>query len=129
MLRENRVNPQLNIFGKPILPCSVDPITGYFRDGCCNTDISDFGSHTVCAEMTKEFVSYSKDKGNDLSTPRPEFGFVGLKPGDSWCLCASRWLQAEKEGYAPMVFGKSTNYLALSIIPKNILKKYLITVN
>ena len=129
MLRENRVNPQLNIFGKPILPCSVDPITGYFRDGCCNTDISDFGSHTVCAEMTKEFLSYSKDKGNDLSTPRPEFGFVGLKPGDSWCLCASRWLQAEKEGYAPMVFGKSTNYLALSIIPENILKKYLITVN
>ena len=129
MLRENHVNPQLNIFGEPILPCSVDPITGYFRDGCCNTDISDFGSHTVCAEMTKEFLSYSKDKGNDLSTPRPEFGFVGLKPGDSWCLCASRWLQAEKEGYAPMVFGKSTNYLALSIIPKNILKKYLITVN
>ena len=129
MLKENHVNPQLNIFGEPILPCSVDPITGYFRDGCCNTDISDFGSHTVCAEMTKEFLSYSKDKGNDLSTPRPEFGFVGLKPGDSWCLCASRWLQAEKEGYAPMVFGKSTNYLALSIIPENILKKYLITVN
>ena len=129
MLKENHVNPQLNIFGEPILPCSVDPITGYFRDGCCNTDMSDFGSHTVCAEMTEEFLSYSKDKGNDLSTPRPEFGFVGLKPGDSWCLCASRWLQAEKEGYAPMVFGKSTNYLALSIIPENILKKYLITVN
>ena len=129
MLKENHVNPQLNIFGEPILPCSVDPITGYFRDGCCNTDMSDFGSHTVCAEMTEKFLSYSKDKGNDLSTPRPEFGFVGLKPGDSWCLCASRWLQAEKEGYAPMVFGKSTNYLALSIIPENILKKYLITVN
>ncbi len=129
MLKENHVNPQLNIFGEPILPCSVDPITGYFRDGCCNTDMSDFGSHTVCAEMTEEFLSYSKDKGNDLSTPRPEFGFVGLKPGDSWCLCASRWLQAEKEGYAPMVFGKSTNYLALSIVPESILKKYLITVN
>ena len=129
MLKENHVNPQLNIFGEPILPCSMDPITGYFRDGCCNTDISDFGSHTVCAEMTEGFLSFSKAQGNDLSTPRPEFGFVGLKPGDSWCLCASRWLQAEKEGYAPMVFGKSTNYSALSIVPESILKKYLITVN
>ena len=104
-------------------------MTGFFRDGCCNTNESDHGSHTVCAEMTEKFLNYSQSRGNDLSTPRPEFGFEGLKAGDSWCLCASRWLQAEKEGYAPMVFGKSTNYLALSIIPENTLKKYLIPVN
>ena len=129
MLKENRIKPQLNIFREIISPCSTSPVTGFFRDSCCNTDASDVGSHTVCAEMTKEFLSYSKSKGNDLSTPRPEFGFEGLKPGNSWCLCASRWLQAEKDGYAPMVFGHCTNYLALSVIPKNILQKYLITVN
>ena len=129
MLKENRVKPQLNIFGRSILPCSTNPMTGFFRDGCCNTDSSDFGSHTVCAEITEKFLTFSKNIGNDLSTPRPEFGFEGLKPGDRWCLCASRWLQAEKEGYAPKVFGESTNYLALSIIPENILKKYLIRVN
>ncbi len=129
MLNKNHVKPQLNIFGEPILPCSINPMTGFFRDGCCNTNASDHGSHTVCAEMTEKFLNYSQSRGNDLSTPRPEFGFEGLKPGDSWCLCASRWLQAEKEGYAPMVFGKSTNYLALSIIPENTLKKYLISVN
>ena len=129
MLKQNPADPQLNIYGKPIVPCSLDPITGYFRDGCCNTDISDVGSHTVCAEMTEQFLSYSKTKGNDLSTPRPEFGFKGLEPGDSWCLCAARWLQAEKDGIAPRVFGRATNYIAFEIIPEDILKKYLITVN
>ena len=129
MLKEKPVKPQLNIFGNKIIPCSFNPITGFFRDGCCNTDQTDQGSHTVCAEMTELFLSYSKSKGNDLSTPRPEFGFKGLSSGDSWCLCASRWLQAEKDGVAPLVFGKSTNYLALSIIPESLLKKYLITVN
>ena len=129
MLKENHSQPQLNIFGKTITPCSHSPITGYFRDGCCNTSSSDLGSHTVCAEMTDAFLLYSKRKGNDLSTPRPEFGFDGLKAGDSWCLCASRWLEAEKDGYAPLVFGEATNYLALSIIPESILRKYLVTVN
>ena len=129
MLKETRVPPQLNIFGDPISPCSTDPVTGYFRDGCCNTDEFDVGSHTVCAEMTEEFLTFSKSRGNDLSTPRPEFDFKGLKPGDNWCVCASRWLQAEKEGFAPKVFGKSTNRLALTVIPENILKKYLIKVN
>ena len=129
MLKQNPADPQLNIYGKPIVPCSLDPITGYFRDGCCNTDISDVGSHTVCAEMTEQFLSYSKTKGNDLSTPRPELGFKGLEPGDSWCLCAARWLQAEKDGIAPRVFGRATNYIAFEIIPEDILKKYLITVN
>ncbi len=126
---ENSVKPQLNIFGETLAPCSIDPMTGFFRDGCCNTTHSDIGSHTICAEMTERFLEYSKDKGNDLSTPRPEFGFEGLRPGDSWCLCASRWLQAEKDGYAPLVFGKSTNYLALTIVPEHLLKKYLVTVN
>ena len=129
MSSDNSVKPQLNVYGEAILPCSKDPLTGFFRDGCCNTDVSDFGSHTVCAEMTEKFLHYSKTKGNDLSTPRPEYGFQGIKPGDRWCLCASRWLEAEKEGFAPMVFGKSTNYLALSIIPESTLKRYLITVN
>lgn len=129
MFKETSVNSQLNIHSEPISPCSHNPLTGFFRDGCCNTDITDVGSHTVCAEMTETFLAYSKSMGNDLSTPRPEFGFRGLRPGDSWCLCASRWLQAEKEGCAPRVFGNSTNYSALTIIPENILKKYLITVN
>ena len=129
MLKKIQVKPQLNIFGNPITTCSTRPMTGYFRDGCCNTDQNDFGSHTVCAEMNESFLSYSRSKGNDLSTPRPEFGFDGLIPGDSWCLCAARWLEAEKEGQAPMVFGSSTNYLALSIIPESLLYKYLITVN
>ena len=129
MLKGKIVKPQLNIFGEEIVPCSTNPLTGFFRDGCCNTAVADAGSHTVCAEMTEAFLIYSKKAGNDLSTPRPEFGFEGLKPGDSWCLCASRWLQAENDGSAPMVFGKSTNELALSVIPESILKKYLITLN
>ena len=129
MLKKFQVKPQLNIFGNPITTCSTKPMTGYFRDGCCNTDQNDFGSHTVCAEMNELFLFYSRSKGNDLSTPRPEFGFDGLIPGDSWCLCAARWLEAEKDGQAPMVFGSSTNYLALSIIPEALLHKYLITVN
>ena len=129
MTKLTDVNLQLNIFGQEIAPCSIDPLTGFFRDGCCNTAITDFGSHTVCAEITEDFLSFSKSKGNDLSTPRPELGFAGLKPGDSWCLCASRWLEAEKEGHAPKVYGKSTNQMALKIIPERILQKYLITVN
>ena len=129
MRKEKHVKPQLNIFGKEISPCSISPLTGFFRDGCCNTNDLDHGSHTVCAEITDQFLNYSKFKGNDLSTPRPEFGFEGLRPGDSWCLCAARWLEAEKEGFAPLVFGDSTNILALSIIPKRILQKYLIKVS
>ena len=129
MLKEIQIEPQLNIFREPIETCSTKPMTGYFRDGCCNTDQNDFGSHTVCAEMTELFLFYSKSKGNDLLTPRPEVGFDGLVHGDRWCLCAARWLEAEKDGQAPMVFGNSTNYLALSIIPEVVLRKYLITVN
>ena len=129
MKKVRYVSHQLNIFGQEISPCSIDPLTGFFRDGTCNTDCSDFGSHTVCAEITDEFLSYSKSKGNDLSTPQPDLGFNGLEPGDRWCLCASRWLQAEKDGYAPKVFGRSTNKMALQIIPRRLLQKYLILTN
>ena len=121
--------PQLNIYGEPLKLCSKEPLTGYFRDGCCNTDISDFGSHTVCAEMTKNFLNFSKATGNDLVTPKPEYGFIGLKSGDRWCLCASRWLEAEINGQAPLIFGESTNGLALKIIPREKLLKYLIKIN
>ena len=120
---------QYNIYGTPLKVCSKSPITGFFRDGCCNTHISDFGSHTVCAEMTNEFLEFSKKAGNDLTTPRPDYGFDGLKNGDRWCLCASRWLEAQREGKAPLVFGECTNQLATSIIPKHTLLKYLIKIN
>lgn len=111
----------INVLGEPLEPCSLKPITGYFRDGHCNTCADDHGSHTVCAVMTAEFLAYSKYVGNDLSTPRPEYGFGGLKPGDRWCLCASRFLQAADEGAAPRVFLASTHRRALDIVPLEIL--------
>ena len=91
----------INVLGGKLTICGTDPVTGYYRDGVCNTCKEDFGSHTVCVEVTKEFLDYSKSQGNDLSTPMPMYGFPGLYPGDSWCLCASRWLEAEKSGMAP----------------------------
>ena len=111
----------LNIFGEPIISCSTTPITGFFRDGCCNTDERDHGSHTVCVEMTAEFLEFSKNAGNDLSTPRPEFQFVGLNPGDRWCLCAARFVEAYKEGCAPMVKLEATNEACLEIIEMEML--------
>jgi len=110
-------DPSLNVHGAPLAPCSRDPITGYFRDGACNTCAADTGSHTVCAVMTAEFLAYSKYFGNDLSTPHPEFGFKGLKPGDNWCLCASRFMQAYDEGCAPQVNLDATHIRALDIVP------------
>lgn len=92
-----------NIFGEELVPCCFDPITGYFRDGFCRTDDSDLGLHVVCAIMTEEFLTFSQLAGNDLSTPRPEYGFQGLKPGDQWCLCALRWKEAYDNGVAPQV--------------------------
>ena len=92
-----------NVLGGPLLLCSVDPLTGWKRDGCCDTDANDRGAHTVCAEVTEEFLAFSKSAGNDLSTPRPEYGFAGLKPGDRWCLCAPRWEEARIAGFAPLV--------------------------
>ena len=119
----------VNVLDGPLEKCSTDPITGFFRDGCCNTNALDSGSHTVCALMTEDFLTFSKKEGNDLSTPRPEFGFEGLKPGDRWCLCAARWLQAERTGQAPKVSLISTHKSALKIIPLDLLKKNALDLN
>jgi len=93
------MDESVNVFGEKLGICGVDPITGFYRDGACNTCKDDFGSHTVCIETSKDFLDYSKSKGNDLSTPVPAFNFKGLNPGDSWCVCAGRWLEAEKKRY------------------------------
>lgn len=114
----------INVTGGPLGLCGVDPITGFFRDGCCNTCDADQGSHTVCAIMTDEFLAFSKYVGNDLSTPNPAFGFDGLKAGDSWCLCAGRFLQAHEEGCAPQVNLAATHKRALEIVPLDILTQY-----
>lgn len=117
-------DPALNVLGGELESCSLDPVTGFFRDGHCNTCDADTGSHTVCAVMTAEFLAYSKYVGNDLSTPRPDYGFAGLKPGDQWCLCAARFAQAHDEGCAPKLSLKSTHQRALDIIPLDVLKAY-----
>ncbi len=117
-------DPAVNILGGPLEPCSREPITGFFRDAHCNTCAEDRGSHTVCAVMTAEFLAYSKYVGNDLSTPRPEFQFPGLKPGDRWCLCAARFLQAHDEGCAPEVHLAATHARAAEIVPLSVLKDY-----
>lgn len=114
----------LNVLGDTLALCSSQPLTGYFRDGHCNTCEADAGSHTVCAVMTAEFLAYSKYVGNDLSTPRPEFGFDGLRPGDSWCLCAARFLQAHEEGCAPRVALAATHMRALDIVPLRVLQEH-----
>jgi len=103
----------VNLFGQKLEPCSLDPLTGFYRDGCCSTGPQDTGSHTVCAIVTEEFLQFSRLVGNDLSTPRPEYRFPGLKPGDRWCLCASRWQQAFEAGLAPKVVLKATHLSAL----------------
>jgi uncharacterized protein (DUF2237 family) len=113
---------QKNVFGKDLQHCSYDPMTGFFRDGCCNTDFEDHGIHTVCIVATKEFLAFSKEAGNDLSTSMPEFGFVGLNVGDRWCLCAGRWLDAYKAGAAPKVNLEATHEETLVIIPLEFLK-------
>lgn len=115
-------DPSVNVLGDRLEPCSTAPMTGFFRNGHCDTCAQDTGSHTVCAVMTAEFLAYSKYVGNDLSTPRPEFGFAGLRPGDSWCLCAARFLQAHDEGCAPKVRLASTHASALKIVSLDILR-------
>ncbi|CAH0259397.1 DUF2237 family protein [Roseomonas sp. CECT 9278] len=104
-----------NVLGGVLLPCSVAPLTGFFRDGCCNTGPHDHGLHVVCAEMTAEFLAFSQAAGNDLSTPRPDYGFAGLKPGDRWCLCAARWEEARQAGAAPKVLLEATHEAALRV--------------
>jgi uncharacterized protein (DUF2237 family) len=112
----------INVLGTPLAICGTDPVTGFFRDGHCNTCAADQGSHTVCAVMTAEFLALSKYLGNDLSTPRPEFRFKGLKPGDPWCLCAARFLQAHEEGCAPKVNLAATHKRALEVVPLEVLE-------
>ena len=119
----------VNVLDGELQPCSFDPMTGFFRDGCCNTNALDVGSHTVCTYVTEEFLAFSKKQGNDLTTPKPEFGFEGLNPGDKWCLCATRWLEAENEGCAPKVSLTSTHKSALDIIPIELLKKNALDMN
>jgi uncharacterized protein (DUF2237 family) len=115
---------EINVIGLPLAACSKDPLTGFFRDGSCNTCAEDAGSHTVCVVMTAEFLAFSKYLGNDLSTPRPEFSFPGLNPGDSWCLCAGRFLQAHQEGCAPQVQLASTHQKAMEVVPIEVLRLY-----
>ena len=110
--------------GGALLPCSTEPLTGFFRDGCCATGPEDVGSHTVCAVMTPEFLAFSKPAGNDLSTPRPEWGFPGLAAGDRWCVCASRWLEAHHAGCAPPVVLGATHLRALDVVPIETLTPY-----
>jgi len=117
-------NRQKNVFGEPIEVCSLNPTTGFFRTGCCETGPEDVGVHTVCVEVTAEFLAFSKSRGNDLSTPRPEFGFLGLQPGDRWCLCAERWQEALEAGIAPRVILAATHEATLDIADLADLKRH-----
>lgn len=118
------MDPSINVLGGGLAPCSNDPLTGFFRNGCCDTSPSDRGLHTVCAVMTAEFLALSKYLGNDLSTSRPEYGFVGLKPGDQWCLCAARFLQAHDEGAAPRIRLAATHRRTLDVVPLAVLRQH-----
>nr|WP_034348777.1 DUF2237 domain-containing protein [Noviherbaspirillum massiliense] len=116
--------PARNVFGQPLVPCSFEPLTGYFRDGCCKTNADDVGTHVICAIMSEEFLEFSLSRGNDLITPMPEWGFPGLKPGDQWCLCALRWAEALQAGVAPRVVLESTHESALDIIRLDVLQRF-----
>ena len=121
--------PSRNVLGGELSSCSDNPKTGFFRDGCCNTSEDDRGLHTVCVQVTAEFLEFSKLRGNDLSTPRPEFQFAGLKPGNRWCLCAARWREALEAGVAPLVYLASTHERTLEIVPFEDLKKFGVDLN
>jgi len=123
------VDPSVNVLGDHLEPCSIDPMTGFLRNGACDTCAEDHGSHTVCAVMTVEFLVFSKSVGNDLSTPMPQFGFAGLKPGDQWCLCAARFMQAFEAGHAPRVKLTATHRRALEIVPLDCLREYALERN
>ena len=116
----------LNVFGRPLAPCSYSPMTGYFRDGCCRGDAGDRGMHLVCVLLTADFLAFSKSRGNDLSTPRPEYDFPGLKPGDRWCLCAVRWLEALQAGMAPEVVLEATHLNTLGVVTLDQLRLYAV---
>lgn len=121
-MRAIEIDQSLNVLGEALAPCSSQPITGFYRNGCCDTGPEDTGSHTVCVVMTAEFLDFSKAMGNDLSTPRPEWGFPGLKPGDRWCLCAARFLEAWEAGRAPRVKLTATHRNALEVVPMEALR-------
>jgi uncharacterized protein (DUF2237 family) len=123
------MDDSVNVLGDPLEVCGDNPLTGFFRDSKCNTCEEDLGLHTVCIIATAEFLEYSRFKGNDLSTPVPEFGFEGLKPGNSWCLCAARWLEAYKEGMAPKVYLTRTHQRTLEIVPLELLKQFAADLN
>ena len=115
------LEPDVNVVGGDLLPCSTAPLTGFYRNGCCSTGTDDLGSHTVCVIVNADFLEFSRLAGNDLSTPHPEWGFAGLQPGDRWCLCASRWLEAHHAGHAPEVVLGATHQRALDVIPIELL--------
>jgi uncharacterized protein (DUF2237 family) len=123
------MDESLNVFGEVLVPCGTDPITGFFRDGCCNTSELDHGCHTVCVAVTEDFLTYTRFRGNDLTTPMPQFGFPGLKPGDSWCLCASRWLEAHEQGMAPRVYLQRTHQKTLETVSLEVLRGYAVDLN
>jgi len=123
------MDESINVLGETLELCGDDPVTGYFRDGKCNTCEDDIGLHTVCIMATREFLEFSRSKGNDLSTPAPEYGFKGVKPGNTWCLCAARWLEAYKEGMAPKVFLTRTHQRTLEVVPFEILKRFAADLN
>ena len=116
--------PDINVVGGTLLECSADPLTGFYRDGCCGTGPEDAGSHTVAAVLTEEFLAFSRQAGNDLSTPRPELGFPGLDPGARWCVCAGRWLEAQRAGVAPPVVLAATHQRALDVIQIELLLEH-----
>ncbi|HEY1752270.1 MAG TPA: DUF2237 domain-containing protein [Caulobacteraceae bacterium] len=123
----DRYDPEArNVLGGELIPCSLDPLTGFFRNGCCETSAEDTGLHTVCCVMTAEFLAFSQAVGNDLSTPMPAYGFHGLKPGDRWCLCAPRWKEALDAGAAPKVVLECTHEETLAIVPLGVLKDYAV---
>ena len=125
----NEKNFQKNVLGEKLEDCSVDPLTGWFRDGCCNTNETDHGVHTVCVRATSEFLEYSASVGNDLTTPFPEFGFPGLSDGDRWCLCLSRWKQAYDAKVAPQIYLASTHEASLELVPLKVLMEFAVDVN
>ena len=128
-MRTIEIDASVNVLGEALAPCSTNSLTGFFRNGCCDTSEADRGSHTVCAVMTAEFLAFSKARGNDLSTPRPEFGFAGLKPGDRWCLCAARFLEAYEAAMAPRVRLTATHQRALEIVPLDYLREHALERN
>ncbi|HSG60667.1 MAG TPA: DUF2237 domain-containing protein [Pseudomonadales bacterium] len=126
MTTQNNPTPALNVLGTPLVSCCQDPVTGFYRDGFCHTGPMDMGSHVVCAEMTEAFLQFTLRQGNDLMTPRPEYQFPGLKPGDRWCLCASRWADALQAGVAPPVYLDACHQNALLIVPLEALRAHSI---